>query len=201
MHIHLQSGTVSASDLSICSPNAAQEFIREVLEDTHGSNHYPISLTDFRITHTCRTPMYNLKNADWKRFGAETHTNEAHEARMIEDAADEFNRCVIRAVIFSILKSSAVAHLKRIPWWTPKYSRVIVERKRALRRCQISRTVADKITYNRSNGNAKLIKNKAHKISRQSYISTINRNTPMSQIWDKIMKINGKYKNNHTPYI
>ena len=90
-HIHWQSGTVSAIDLSICSPDAVQEFIWEVMEDAHGSDNYPISLTDLRITHICRAPKYNLKKADWKRFSAETRTNEAQEARMVEEAVDEFN--------------------------------------------------------------------------------------------------------------
>ena len=119
---------------------------------------------------------------------------------MVEEAVDEFNLCVIRAADISIPKSSAVAHLRRVPWWTRECSRANVERKRALRRYQRSRTIADKITYNRANANAKLIKN-ARKASWQRFISTIYRNTPMCQIWDKIMKINGKYKNNHTPCI
>ena len=124
-----------------------QDFIWEVLEDTHGSDHNPISLMDLRIAHICRTNKYNLKKADWKRFSAETRTNEAQEVHMVEEAVDEFNRCVIGAADLSIPKSSAVAHLRRVPWWTRECSRVNVERKKALRWYQRSRTINHQRKY------------------------------------------------------
>lgn len=80
-HFYLQMGTQSAIDLSICSPHILQEFIWDVLGDTHASDHHPIFLSDLHIIQTCRPPKYNFKKADWRIFYSLTLSNNDHAGR------------------------------------------------------------------------------------------------------------------------
>ena len=57
----------------------------------------------------------------------------------------------------------------------------------------------DKIAYKRARAIAQFSKNKIRSESWDQYVSRINRNTPMSQIWDRIRKMKGMYKQHHTP--
>ena len=43
-HYHIQTGTYSTIDLSICSSDCFLDFDHTVLENLHGSDHYPIHL-------------------------------------------------------------------------------------------------------------------------------------------------------------
>ena len=44
-HYHIQTNTLSAIDLCLCSVGELQDFQLEVDEDLHGSDHFPIYLT------------------------------------------------------------------------------------------------------------------------------------------------------------
>ena len=41
-HFHVQTGTFSAIDLSICSPDCFLDFYWKVMDDGFGSDHFPI---------------------------------------------------------------------------------------------------------------------------------------------------------------
>ncbi|KAF2348615.1 Endonuclease/exonuclease/phosphatase, partial [Trinorchestia longiramus] len=43
-HFHCQTATTTAVDLTICSSTCPLDFIFAVLDDLHGSDHYPIQV-------------------------------------------------------------------------------------------------------------------------------------------------------------
>merc|ERR1712154_624182 len=52
-------------DLTLCSPDIHPNFQWSTLDDTHGSDHYPITLTPETLTNTTIPQHYNFKKADW----------------------------------------------------------------------------------------------------------------------------------------
>ncbi|KAL3271776.1 hypothetical protein HHI36_022246 [Cryptolaemus montrouzieri] len=65
----------TAIDISLCSPNVASDFNWEVVDDTLGSNHFPIIIRsdqlNLEIEHSIGSKKWNLENVDWKKYAAE----------------------------------------------------------------------------------------------------------------------------------
>ena len=174
-HFHVQTGSTSATDPSVCSSGILEDLHWRTLENTHGSNHYPIIIDQLSADPVNREPQYIHKIADWELF----YLLSEIEALNIDLTVDE------------ILE-------RRIPWWNDDWTRVNAERKTALRRYQHSRLVADKISYCRARATARYVKMEARRRSWQKYISTINVTTPMSKIRSRINKMICEYKQHRT---
>ena len=67
-------------DLSRCSTNCLMDFELTVLEDLHGSDHYPIKIELTQATIVAEIPdRFNTEKADWKLFTTLTAINlDAH---------------------------------------------------------------------------------------------------------------------------
>lgn len=184
-HLHVQTGSTSAIDLSICSSNLVDSVTWRVLDDLYGSDHYPIIIETIDEEQIVREPRYNINKANWKMFKTHSicHFSADNNDISIDQMVDQYNDLITSAANRSIPKTSNICVGKRVPWWTDDCSRVNYERKVALRRYQHSKLLADKISYNRARARAQYVKDQARKTSWQEYVSTLNKDTPMSQIW------------------
>ena len=66
-YLHPASGHYSSLDLSICSPDLFLDFEWDVLDDQHGSDHFPTILKTNTNENTS-TPKYKFNKADWENF-------------------------------------------------------------------------------------------------------------------------------------
>ena len=73
-YIHPATGSSSAIDLSICSPDILLDMQRNTLDDLCGSDHYPISISYGSKETSSALPSWKLRKADWPSF-----SNEASE--------------------------------------------------------------------------------------------------------------------------
>lgn len=68
-HLSLSYGTLSAIDLTICSPDLSPSLYWEVLPDLHGSNHFLILTTNYasrpQDIQKSNKIKWNLKQANW----------------------------------------------------------------------------------------------------------------------------------------
>lgn len=200
-HFHVQTGTTSAIDISMCSPDVVSDLSWRVLDDLYGSDHYPIIVQEINAEPVAREPKFIFKRANWKLFTQETATDNTNEDFSCQDNLEIFNTLIINAAINNIPMSSGKSTRIRVPWWTDDCTRVNRERKRALRRYQQTGLIADKITYNRMRAIAQFTKNNARSNSWKQYISSLNSTTPMTKIWARIRKMSGKYKQYQSPCI
>ena len=201
-HIHTQTGTTHAIDLSLCSSELLLEYEWSTLGDFYGSDHVVISIKNIENNSLPeRTTHYNIKKADWKLFEELTTVNEPHPVTEINEMIEQFTEILYSAADRSIPKTNPINRAKRVPWWNDECTILNNERKRALRRYQRSRLPADKLIYQRARARAQYYKNQIKQESWKQYISTININTPMSKVWSKIRKMTGRYKSNHPPCI
>ena len=67
-HLHIQTGTFHAIDLSLCSPTLLTVTEWRTLEDLHGSDHFPIVISFPNQSLPDRPSRYNIKRANWADF-------------------------------------------------------------------------------------------------------------------------------------
>lgn len=196
-HFHIQTNTLSAIDLSLCSPAAALDITWEVMDDLYGSDHFPISIKETNAQNPALDQRFQLHKADWKLFETVTMIEPFDEIltiRSIDDLISFFNNHIIAAAEIAIPKSSPFQQPRKVPWWNAECTQANYLRKRALRRYQRTQLLVDRISYQRERANAKRVKHLARITSWRKYIDTLNINTPMAKIWKRIKKIRGNYE-------
>lgn len=191
-HLHTQTGTTSAIDLSLCTPDIVNDVRWMVMDDTYGSDHFPLVIEYETHQPANVQPRYILKRADWQTYEALTRMEEPEEDLTVDEMAENFSGALRVAASIAIPRSKGGTIQHRVPWWNDDCSRANLDRKRALRRFQRSGSIADKIAYQRSRAVAQYVKNTARKKSWQRYISSLNASTPMPKIWQRVKKIAGK---------
>ncbi|XP_018020252.1 uncharacterized protein LOC108676647 [Hyalella azteca] len=191
-HLHVQTDTTSAIDLSQCTPDIVNNARWSVMSDTYGSDHFPIHI-DFTIHQPLPTePRYIMKRADWKTFRALTRMPEPELDLPVDEMTRDFTDTIRMAANVAIPRSKGGAVRHRVPWWNDDCARANLDRKRTLRRFQRTGNIADKIAYKRARAIAQYTKDTARKESWKRYVSSLNSETPMSKIWQRIRKIAGR---------
>jgi len=196
-HHHIHSNSLNALDLSLCSPCLLPLFRWQVLDDPHGSDHFPVTITEIEPEAVQRLPRLLLRKANWANFRKDTEMQPL-ENEQLEDKISKIYDVLRNATNRNIPKSNGTQK-RRVPWWNEECSRVNWERKRALRRYQRTNSLVDKITYNRWTAIARATKREARLTSWQNYVSTINSDTPMTKIWSRVQKMTGRYKRQNAP--
>ena len=197
-HVHVQTATFSAIDLAVVSPEILMEYTWDVADCPRGSDHFPIKLLDKSQIPYLTQSRYITARADWSLFKALTHVEAERRYVEVDDFLERFHNAVEAAAQQSIPVSKGTGR-KQVPWWNAQCMLADRERKKALRRYQRTRSVADKISYNRERAKVRLVKRRARRNSWRQYVSTINSNTSMSKVWKHINKIKGKYTMTQSP--
>ena len=117
-HFHIQTGSFSCIDLSVSSPNAFIDFIWKVLDDLHGSDHFPVLLTTGDAIPVTRAPRWCTDKANCPLFEELSHIEvDANEMPTVDEAIFYLNTIFINAGNHSIPKTSGKFHQKPVPWW------------------------------------------------------------------------------------
>ena len=160
-HFHVQTSSFSAIDITLCFSAVQLDFEWSVHHDCCGSDHYPVLVREVpAVPPAGREPRFRFDKADWVLYGQLTYVPESTVFTMrrpVDDAIASFCAFLLDAADASIPKSSSRTPKRRVPWWTPDCTRACVERKRALRCCQRSGHMADRISYSRARAFAKLV--------------------------------------------
>lgn len=122
-------GGLSAIDLTIVSESLARRLSWEVLDDNHGSDHFPITVrdTEKRSIPTLKRQRWKYNDADWKKYG-ESLTPPGTVS------AETFEVTVIAAAETSIPRTSTKVSRRAVPWWNETVAEVIKRRRKALRK-------------------------------------------------------------------
>jgi len=196
-HFHTQTASFSCIDIALCSLNLAAELSWEVSSDLYGSDHFPAILWEVdSSTPMNRRPKFLIEKADWKAFKALT-TIDIDDNDIPEDIdamLEVFNSVVINAANSTIPKSTGKFKSKPVPWWNQECKVANEKKKTALRKYQHTRSNNDKINYNRLRAISRRTIREARRKSWQDFVSSINSNTPMSAVWSRVGKVNGKWR-------
>ena len=195
--------TNSIIDLTLCHPSVYLDFTCTVFNDRCGSDHYPIQLT---YNHTDqpeaeRVPQWNFAKADWSTFDTLCNTKinnnlfSADSEEMFLNNNDKmatFTSLLIEIATETIPKTSPNPKKKPKPWFDETCKDAIKQRHAAFRKLKCSPTPANAANFKLLRAKCRRTIKQQKRASWRQYVSTINSNTPMKKVWDKISKITGK---------
>ena len=203
-HYSIQYGTSSLIDLSIASIDCFPDFNCEVLEYLHGSDHYPITVRKNAAPEIGEPSLrFKLEKADWVKFRESSKNYSEPEASAnIDEKVDKLTNFILEAA-----KSAIPVSLGRgvnkipVPWFNQTCKKVYTERKRAERALKRNHNEANKIAFRRLNAICRRTFKQAKKEAWMRFVSSINVETTLGQIWKKVNKIKGKYSKNPKPLL
>lgn len=192
-------GASQALDVSICSTSHAAKFSWKTLLDYSGSDHLPILLETYcnQFTSKCRS-RWIFEKANWQLYEQLT-TDSLRPGYTL--SVDEFTDRVITAAEASIPKTSGNIGQKYVVWWNPEVALAIKSRRkrlRALRRLgddDPQKIVALK-QFQEARSHCRKTIHEAKQSSWDAFVESINPDTPASQVWNNINKLQGKRQRN-----
>lgn len=199
-YYHVQTGTSSCIDLSFTSIQCSDDFEYRIMDDLHGSDHFPIAIIfKERPNNITALPRFKIRNADWSMFKRLTQTDIDPNVGEIDDVVERVCEKIMRAAEESIPKTSGNLSRPPMPWWTRECADAVRARVRAERAMKRRHTEANKIRYKRAKAIARFTLNNARRKSWQEYVGSINQRTTLHNVWKKVQKIKGKYQPTPTP--
>ena len=130
---HSSGNSYSSIDLSVCDPNLFLDYEWKVLDDTHGSDHFPILLKPLQPGQTSYAPRWKFSKAHWNNF-----TEQCVEKLILTkydnsaSPADLFTIDLIDIANSVISKSKSNPNHTPKPWFDTEVKQAIKARKKAL---------------------------------------------------------------------
>lgn len=191
-HLTMANGSLSAIDITICSSTIAADLQWSVLDDTYGSDHFPLMTSMERfLNKEYRTPKWILEKANWKKFTEITNID-IPDTGSIDELNEQITNIIVQAAERTIPKTTSKVTKTPVPWWNKECADAIKKRKKALRKCNRYPTSNNVSEFRLFRARARRIVRESKKLSWQRYVSSITNKTPVSRVWDKIRKIEGK---------
>ena len=191
-HITLPSGSTSAIDLSLASATVADRFQWKTHETPCGSDHFPIWLWSDMPHPGARTPQWNFKKADWASFTADCNIHLDFTGESTDTLNEHVRDSIVQSASKHIPKTSALPKRIPVPWWSEDCRIAIRERRRRDRIFKRHPTTENLIRFQKAKAVARKTVREAKRKSWITYITTINRFTPLSSIWRRIQRISGR---------
>ena len=121
--LHRANNATSCLDLTVVDPAIAIDFHWSVLEDTHGSDHYPVLLTKVTSEEEDLPQKLNLKKADWPKFDHECRGRIREETIFSEGSipVESFTRVLMDIAEDCIPKSSTSNKRTKVPWFNDEF--------------------------------------------------------------------------------
>ena len=201
-HFHVQTGTLSAIDLSISSDDCTIDFGWKVINDRFTSDHFPIIVTTSTGPPSPRLPRWNTRRADWTTFREESSIDDsADDFPSIDDAIDFLVTILFSAGLQSIPRCSGIFKRRPVPWWTDKCYEAHRTMRAAFTRYRRRRCEYYLVEFRKARARFRFIIKKARKDSWKIFIASINSKTPISVVWKKVRKISGKFAPSNPPVL
>ena len=201
-HYQIQTGSCSCIDLTICSSCCLADFDWRVLDDLHGSDHFPIVVSLANDPPMQRSPKWCLDRADWLKFKElSSISQDITELPSIAAAIELLNGKLFGAATQSIPKSTGRFRRRPVLWWSEDCRILHRATRRALTRYRRHRTEENLIEYKKCRACFRRFMKSARRQSWMSFVSSLNCKTPISLVWKKYKKIVGKYTPNPPPVI
>ncbi len=194
-HFHIQTGTLTAIDLTMTSPDCFLDFNWNVLNDLRGSDHYPILIKSVGGPPAPRCPRWCLGRADWPLFKVLSVFNRGvGDFNSVDEAEFYFTTLLYESGVKSIPRTTGSFTRRPVPWWNGDCAAARSASKAAYSRFHRDRRNPSlKEQYKRTRAKYRWVLKNARKNSWAAYVNTINSSTPITQVWKRVKKIQGKY--------
>lgn len=201
-HFATATGTLSSIDLSFCDPKIAPLITWNVLDSLYDSDHFPILIT--LDNKNCEIPFtasfWKLKHANWEGFRnkIEDEMSSFQISDDIDISLDTFTKIILHAAEQYIGTSSTNSNSKSLPWWNNECQVAVKNCKKALNKYRKHKTEENLVAFKHMKAIARKTLKASKRNSWRNYVSTLTKDTPPAQVWQKIKAMKG---HKSVPYI
>ena len=195
-HFSRRHKTYSHIDLSLCSIDLIDDFLWEVDEDYHNSDHTPIYLKSNNPRHVGGPARWIIKKANWPRFQekSEMTTDAIHEDPDIDTTSIFLENVIANAAAEAIPASKGTGDRKSPPWWNNACKNAIKKRKAAWKKFTRDSTDNNYNNFSRLRAEAQRVLRSSKATSWTDLINSINPDTESGEVWRKINLLQGKMR-------
>ena len=189
-------GTLSHLDLVISSNNLALNLDCCVLDETWGSDHYPLEITlnvGIPIINNTLPNNYNLDKADWALFRTTIQDSSIlkEEIEDLEIQYDKFVSLIMIARDLAIPKRTNNFKHKYTPFWNKECSEAKKNKKRATKNLRKLNSVINQNYYKECKKKFRNIVMESKQLYWEKLCEGINYKTKISEIWKKVKYLKG----------
>ena len=192
-NLHPATGSYSSLDLTICSPGIFPDFNWKVVDDLHGSDHFPIQVSEVGPSVQQCPQRWKLHKANWEQF--KVHCEQSIHPNAFEDCenpAELFTSLLYSAAEKSIPRTSTNPKHPNKPWFNDDCKTAIAERKSVLRQFNLRPTQENLSKFKIARAKTRRTITQSKRASWRQYVSRLNSRASVKKTWDMIRKINGK---------
>jgi len=200
-YLHPATGSLTAIDLSICTPDIFMDFNWSVHENLCGSDHFPIFIDAVQAIPDEQIPKWKLHKANWAEFANLCSSINPQAFDEKEDAIASFTQILYDIATETIPKSSANPHKKHNPWFNDECKKATKHRIKALKQFKRRPTPQNLNKYRQARARARKIIKKNKRDSWKHYVSKLNTRTSVKKTWQMVRKISGKSFSTKVPLL
>lgn len=194
-HFCAATGNHSSIDLSISSPEIAENFYWDSNDDLSGSDHFPIIIkilnSDFNISKRSKWLIDKASLEEWNRF--KNALEGIHvQGITIDQKIANLTEQIIDAAKLHIPRSPELVTKPPIPWFNSEIKSLIKQRRKCYKVFKKTKNQTHLQEYRKLKAKIQLIIRRARKESWEKYVGTISASTTTREMWEKIRKIRGK---------
>lgn len=194
--VQLGSSTTSCLDLMIVSGELAGKGEWDVLDPHNlGSDHFP-TLGSFGLQLPTGVSMsggrFNFVGADWEKFESMCDSLLPGVQDLSIDRWNSDLTNLISVAAASAIPKKGVGSLKKVvPWWSKECDMAIKDRNLAFRKLRRFPTVDNLVRYKYCRALARRTIKSAKRNSWREYCASLAGDTPISNLWSTVKKMNG----------
>ena len=194
-HFHSQTGTFTSIDVSLCTSNCFLDFRWSVLPDLCGSDHFPILLESVHSEPQSRPPRWLLDKADWGHFRDLTSSlRPLADFVDCDEAVTHFTDVLHSSAVQSIPKTTGKFPKRPVPWWNSICADAVKVKRTAFSRLHRHRGAPQCLEHFRiARARARRILKEERRKSWRNYLSSITIRTPLSEVFNRVRKVSGKF--------
>ena len=204
-HTDTSNAKTSTIDLCLNAPHLLPKIKIKKLPDL-GSDHYPIlirlAIGPDKMSRGKRSKWIQHENnwTDWK-VEVIKNTTAINTENINEDVLN-YNSSIIKASEKTFKKTSNRFKEKyNKPWWNAECAKATALRRRAKRRMEKVKSRGNINEYKRLNAIAIRTHKEHFRNFWSKYLSTINHNTPIKEVWNMVKRMKGNLRPRNTPLL
>jgi len=183
-------GTVSHLDLIICSNNLAFNTDCNVMDETWGSDHFPIEVAFANCIpnfFTSSDQNLNLGKANWPLFKSQLQNLSLFDSNIdeLDSCYDKFVSEILLARDIAVPKRSYNFKHKYTPYWNKDCSEAKKKKKNAAKALRKNKSLNNQIYYKECKKSFKKIILKQKQLHWEKICERINYKTKIADIWKK----------------
>lgn len=189
-YLHPGTGSATAIDLSLCSPDIFLDMEWSVGDDQCGSDHYPIFIKCYKTGETVAASSWKLSKANWEKF-VERASSELGSLTS-DTSIDTFTSTLIQIAADTIPTSKSGTRKHNTIWFNEACKAAIRDRRKALKKVKSAPSHENLDNYKYIRAKTRRTIKSTRRQSWQRFVNSVNCRTSIKKVWRMIQKISGK---------